>query len=71
MNCDHEFEEALVHARIERGENDILCPLCETRTPISKGAASIRKQDHSISAALTAIQKIVDKNTERDVRDAK
>lgn len=70
-SCGNPFDESLVHGRIERGENDIVCSLCEARTPISKDAATIRKQTSGIGAALTAVKKNVDENTKRDVREAK
>lgn len=70
-NCSYSFGESLVAARIERGEHDIICPLCEKRIPISKGAATIRKEAGGATTELIALKKTIAEEKERGIHEAK
>lgn len=71
IGCEHVFDASIVQARIDRGENDLVCPLCEKRTPIIRGAKALRDENPEIRRELIALRKTIEDITQREIREAK
>jgi len=69
--CGEEIAERIVHANISRGEKDVVCPVCRTKTLISEGLSGIRERAPESDQRILALRKTIEKRTAQDVAIAK
>ena len=69
--CGEVIEERVVQANIKRGETDVVCPVCRTKTLIGEGVERIRERDPESDHKVFALRKRIEKQTARDVKIAK
>ena len=69
--CGEVIEERIVQANIKRGEKDVVCPVCRTRTLIGEGVERIREQDPESDHKILALRKTIEEHTTRDAKIAK
>ena len=71
VGCAHVFEESVVRERIHRSHSDVLCPICETRSAIIKGAVTLREEGPGLTQELVALRRTIELEKQRDIREAK
>ncbi len=69
--CGEVIEERIVQANIKRGEMDVVCPVCRTKTLIGEGVARIRERDPESDVKILALRKKIEEQTASDVEEAK
>lgn len=55
-SCGRLFDEESLQLRLAAGRADILCQICETRTPLKLGAQQARKQTPEVAERLQALR---------------
>ncbi|NUN13817.1 MAG: metallophosphoesterase [Myxococcales bacterium] len=68
--CGYAFDEAVVRKRLEDKRPDMLCPQCETRTPLSLMEKGNGDRDQ-IRAQLVALRNEITESRREAVRDTK
>jgi small GTP-binding protein len=69
-SCGHDFGEETIRKRIDRGDKDIMCPVCEKRHNMSDGVSGIRERDPGILSSLTGVKTRIEKSRKEVTRDA-
>ena len=69
--CGEMIEERIVQANIKRGEKDVVCPMCRTRTLIGEGVERIRERDPESDHKIIALRERIEEQTARDVETVK
>jgi small GTP-binding protein len=64
-SCNHEFSEDTLRQRIARGDQDVVCPVCETRHSLTEGASASRERDAKISQHTWALRTRIEKLREK------
>lgn len=54
--CEGAFDEQVVQTLLTAGRSDIVCQICETRTPLKSGAHQARKQTPEVAERLQALR---------------
>ena len=54
--CGHMFDEETLRQRIARSENNVICPVCETRHTLTEGAVEARERDPLITKHTWALR---------------
>jgi small GTP-binding protein len=70
-NCEYLVVEELVEANVARGEKDVICPRCRTRTLISDGVDGIRKRDRGSDQRIHALRSATTRRVREHVEEAK
>ncbi|MEP7339331.1 MAG: TIR domain-containing protein [Acidobacteriota bacterium] len=71
QKCGYRFDEGAVRERIAQGNSDILCSICETRSPINEGAQRVRSGRPLVTNAIFALRKAIEEKKRRDIDEAK
>jgi hypothetical protein len=69
--CGEEISERIVQTRISAGESDVICPVCEMKTPIGEGVDRIRQRNPQTDAKMVALRKTIDEKLTKDIENAK
>jgi hypothetical protein len=69
--CGYRFDETVVTQRIEAGQSDILCPICESRSEITEGADRVRSKKPAVVREILALRKEIDRKKQQDIVEAK
>jgi WD40 repeat protein len=69
--CGTVIDEPTIQARIADGKADVICPRCETRTPISKGIEGVRERDAHADQKVFALRRQIETMLVQDAKRAK
>jgi len=69
--CGFGFQESSVRKRLADGHNDLVCPECERRCPISAGAKQARETRPEVLHELVGLKTRIDEAKNRSVEDVK
>jgi small GTP-binding protein len=70
-DCDYDINEDIVRQRLALDHDDVLCPLCGTKTRITEGVEQLRARDHDSEREVVALRRMIEDKTTRDVAAAK
>ncbi len=69
--CGKTFPQEDVLARMEMGKTDILCPVCEHRTPITLGAQKAREQTPELAQKTLGLRTKVQQKRSQTITETK
>jgi small GTP-binding protein len=65
----YNFDEWVLRERLREGQKEVVCPLCEARSPIMGGADSHRENNPELVRRLIALKTNTNTNTKRAVAE--
>ncbi len=69
--CGEEISDRIVRENIDRGEADVICPICRNKTLIGEGVDRIRNRDPATNAKMIALRNTIDENLAIDIKTVK